>query len=161
MCVLYITVDDCGGVGWPLVDLIEEEHSLTFSMSWSGLMLEPEILSGIVFSDWCFGSVEIFVVVDDNCVGSVFVLFSWYDWRPLSLSWRDIIGCFRFVKEEDEGDSCSFVFSFLWGGWGLLLLLLDSTLVRSIIIIVILSWDYDITIKCFACNYTTDHFRDE
>ena len=137
MCVLYITVDDCGEVGWPLVCLIEEEHSLTFSMSWSGFIVELEILSGILFFDW-------YVVVDDNCVGSVFVLFLWYDWRPLSLSWRDIIGCFLFVKEEDEGDICSFVFSFLWGGWGLLWLLLDSTLVKSIIIIIILSWDYDI-----------------
>ena len=129
MCVLHITVDDCGEVCWPM-DLIEE-HSLTI-MTWSGFIVQPGKVSEILFSDKCCGSLEI-IVLGDNCVcWSVFSFFWMYGWTSLPLTESEVI--------------CSSVFNILGGGWELLssLLedrflwtLLDSELVTSICITII------------------------
>ena len=134
MCVLQISVDESGSVGGPLLDLLDEEHSLTFSVSWSGFIVQPRIESGIVFPEWCSGSAEIFVEVDDKCVcWSVFGLFWRHGWRSLSSTGRGVTGCFRVDNVEDEIDICSSVFSFLLGLLWSSLNSVTSTIILSLL----------------------------
>ena len=150
MCVLHISVDESGSVGGPLVDLMDEEHSLTFCVSWSGFIVEPRIESGIVFLDWCSGSAEILVVVDDNCVcWSVFGLFWRHGWS--SSTGRGVTECFRVDKVENEIDICSSVFSFLLGLlWSSLNTVTSTIILCTIIDMKLILKLYVILVDCLS-----------